>query len=188
MLEMNKLAMTHHVQRVAHRGGAALAPENTLAAFRNAFNFPIDAIELDVHMSRDGHAIVFHDNTVDKLTNGTGNILELDFAYLRSLNAAAHFPGGWPQPQQWKELEPDRPAEEAGVALAPHAGLSAVAVVGHEPNLSELASHLLTGEADAVGIRLKKGGVICIDVGGHLEPGSVTLLWMATPRILRSLG
>jgi glycerophosphoryl diester phosphodiesterase len=92
--------MNNHVQRVAHRGGSHLAPENTLAAFRNALTLPIDAIELDVHMSRDGRAIVFHDYTVDKLTNGYGNILDLDFAYLRSLNAAAHFPGGWPEPQQ----------------------------------------------------------------------------------------
>ena len=90
----------NHIQRVAHRGGSALAPENTLAAFRNALTLPIDAIELDVHMSRDGHAIVFHDYTVEKKTNGSGNILDLDFAYLRSLNAAAHFPGGWPEPQQ----------------------------------------------------------------------------------------
>lgn len=92
--------MKHPVQLVAHRGGSHLAPQNTLAAFRNALNFPIDAIELDVHMSRDGHAIVFHDNTVEKLTDGKGNILDLDFAYLRSLNAAAHFPGGWPDAQQ----------------------------------------------------------------------------------------
>jgi glycerophosphoryl diester phosphodiesterase len=92
--------MTNHPQRVAHRGGSHLAPQNTLAAFRNALTLPVDAIELDVHMSRDGHAIVFHDYTVDKLTNGHGNILDLDFAYLRSLNAAAHFPGGWPEPQQ----------------------------------------------------------------------------------------
>ena len=99
-----KIIMSNAVQRVAHRGGAALAPENTLAAFRNALNFPVDAIELDVHMSRDGHAIVFHDYTVDKRTNGNGNILDLDFAYLRSLNAAAHFPGGWPQPEQLPTL------------------------------------------------------------------------------------
>src|SRR5438105_1803562 len=92
--------MQHHLQRVAHRGGRQLAPENTLAAFRNALTLSIDAIELDVHMSRDGHAIVFHDYTVEKRTNGSGNILDLDFAYLRSLNAAAHFPGGWPEPQQ----------------------------------------------------------------------------------------
>src|SRR5437764_2201075 len=92
--------MSNHIQRVAHRGGAQLAPEDTLAAFRNALTLPIDAIELDVHMSRDGHAIVFHDYTVEKKTNGIGNILDLDFAYLRSLNAAAHFPGGWPEPLQ----------------------------------------------------------------------------------------
>src|SRR5581483_4903888 len=92
--------MKDFIQLVAHRGGSRLAPQNTLAAFRNALNFPIDAIELDVHMSRDGHAIVFHDYTVEKLTNGTGNILDLDFDYLRGLNAAAHFPGGWSEPQQ----------------------------------------------------------------------------------------
>jgi glycerophosphoryl diester phosphodiesterase len=92
--------MSNHVQRVAHRGGSHLAPQNTLAAFRNALTLPIDAIECDVHMSCDGHPIVFHDYTVDKITDGHGNILDLDFAYLRSLNAAAHFPGGWPEPQQ----------------------------------------------------------------------------------------
>src|ERR1700674_1431171 len=92
--------MQRSLQRVAHRGGSHLAPENTLAAFSNALTFPVDAIELDVHLSRDGYPIVFHDYTVDKRTNGTGNILDLDFAYLRGLNAAAHFPGGWPEPQQ----------------------------------------------------------------------------------------
>ncbi|MDQ2714373.1 MAG: glycerophosphodiester phosphodiesterase [Chloroflexota bacterium] len=92
--------MDTHIQRVAHRGGAALAPENTLAAFRHALSLPVDAIELDVQMSRDGQGIVFHDNTVEKRTDGQGNILDLDFAYLRSLNAAAHFPGGWPEPLQ----------------------------------------------------------------------------------------
>jgi glycerophosphoryl diester phosphodiesterase len=92
--------MTHHIQKVAHRGGAGLAPQNTLAAFRNALTLPVDAIELDVQMTRDGHLIVFHDNTVDKLTNGSGNMLDLDFSYLRSLNAAAHFRGEWPEPQR----------------------------------------------------------------------------------------
>jgi glycerophosphoryl diester phosphodiesterase len=83
------------MQRIAHRGGAHLAPENTVAAFQHALTLPVDAVELDIQMSRDGHLIVFHDHTVERLTNGKGNILDLDFAYLRSLNAAAHFPGGW---------------------------------------------------------------------------------------------
>lgn len=84
--------MSHHIQRVAHRGGSHLAPENTLAAFRNALTLPIDAIEFDVHMTRDGQAIVFHDNIIERSTNGKGNILDLDYAYLSSLNAA-HFHG-----------------------------------------------------------------------------------------------
>ncbi|HEY4388854.1 MAG TPA: glycerophosphodiester phosphodiesterase [Ktedonobacteraceae bacterium] len=88
------------LQRVAHRGGAGLAPENTLAAFRNALTLPIDAVELDVQMSRDGHALVFHDATMERLTDGQGNMLDLDYEYLRSLNASAHFRGGWPEPQQ----------------------------------------------------------------------------------------
>jgi Glycerophosphoryl diester phosphodiesterase len=87
-------------QLVAHRGGAQLAPENTLAAFRNALTMAADTIELDVQMSHDGQMIVFHDETVDRVTDGTGNILDLDFAELRSLNAAARFPGGWPLPEQ----------------------------------------------------------------------------------------
>ena len=92
--------MNHYIHRVAHRGGAQLAPENTIAAFLNALSLPIDAIELDVHMSRDGHVIVFHDNQVNKHTNGSGNLLDLDLAYLRRLDAAARHPGGWPDPQQ----------------------------------------------------------------------------------------
>ncbi len=88
------------IRRVAHRGGAALAPENTLAAFQHALNFHIDAIELDVQMSRDGHLVVFHDDTLERLTNGQGEIADHDLAYLRSLNAAAHFPGGWSEVQR----------------------------------------------------------------------------------------
>lgn len=87
-------------QKVAHRGGAALAPENTMAAFRHALTLPVDTIEFDVQMSQDGYALVFHDETVERLTDGQGNLLDLDLAYLRSLNAAAHFPGGWSEVQQ----------------------------------------------------------------------------------------
>lgn len=91
--------------RVAHRGGSVLAPENTLAAFRNALTMPVDMLELDVQMSRDGYPIVFHDATIDRLTNGEGNILDLDFVQLRSLNAATNFVGGWPQFEQIPTLQ-----------------------------------------------------------------------------------
>ncbi len=87
-------------QRVAHRGGSALAPENTMAAFRQAATLPVDAIELDVQMSRDGQAIVFHDETLERLTNGQGNILDCDLTYLRTLSASTHFVGGEFEPQR----------------------------------------------------------------------------------------
>ncbi len=97
--------MAQRLQRIAHRGGSLIAPENTLAAFRNALTMPVDYIELDVQMSRDGRLIVFHDATVDRLTDGSGNILDLDFEYLRSLNVAAKFPGGWPEPERIPTLQ-----------------------------------------------------------------------------------
>src|SRR5438874_2306952 len=130
--------MNKHMQRVAHRGGSQLAPENTLAAFRNALTLPIDAIELDVHMSRDGHAIVFHDYTIDGRTDGHGNILDLDFAYLRSLNAAAHFPGGWPEPQQIptlrEVLDLARGHLQVYIEIKPSKRNGAY---GHYPNIAE---------------------------------------------------
>jgi glycerophosphoryl diester phosphodiesterase len=97
---LEKILMNFALQKVAHRGGSALAPENTLAAFRHALALSADAIELDVQMSRDGHAIVFHDETVERLTDGRGNVLDLDLAALQALNAAAHFAGGWLQPER----------------------------------------------------------------------------------------
>ncbi|HEX7734370.1 MAG TPA: glycerophosphodiester phosphodiesterase family protein [Ktedonobacteraceae bacterium] len=99
-----RVSLTSTCQRVAHRGGAALAPENTLAAFRHVRTLPVDALELDVQISRDGHLIVFHDETVERLTGGQGNILDLNLAALRELDVAAHFAGGWPEPQRMPSL------------------------------------------------------------------------------------
>lgn len=79
---------------VAHRGGAALAPENTLGAFENALKLGVDMVECDVHLSKDGELIVMHDFTVTRTTNGTGEIRDLTLAELKQLNAAAKFIGG----------------------------------------------------------------------------------------------
>ena len=58
----------------AHRGGAALAPENTLAAFDNGLALGADGIELDVHLSRDGSVVVHHDRTLDRTTRLSGPV------------------------------------------------------------------------------------------------------------------
>jgi glycerophosphoryl diester phosphodiesterase len=58
----------------AHRGGAALAPENTMAAFDNGLALGADGLELDVHLSRDGRVVVHHDRTLDRRTALRGPI------------------------------------------------------------------------------------------------------------------
>lgn len=75
----------------AHRGACSHAPENTLAAFELALTQQADAIELDVKLSADSHVVVHHDATVDRTTNGRGQIKELTLAELRTLDAGSPF-------------------------------------------------------------------------------------------------
>src|SRR5919112_42952 len=82
---------------LAHRGASALVPENTIEAFRLAVEAGAGGLELDVHMTRDGHIVVIHDATVDRTTNGTGAISEMTLAELRGPDAGYNFsPDGGP--------------------------------------------------------------------------------------------
>ncbi len=69
--------------RVAHRGSAGLAPENTLAAFRQSLAFKPDAVELDLHMSQDGALIVAHDPNLKRVTGTVGEIHGLTLAQIQ---------------------------------------------------------------------------------------------------------
>ena len=60
----------------AHRGGSALAPENTITAFDNGLALGADGLELDVHLSRDGAVVVHHDRTLDRTTTLRGPIAD----------------------------------------------------------------------------------------------------------------
>jgi glycerophosphoryl diester phosphodiesterase len=75
----------------AHRGGAALAPENTIAAFDNGLASGADGIELDVRMSRDGVVVVHHDATVERTTGQQGAVERLDARELARLDAGYGF-------------------------------------------------------------------------------------------------
>lgn len=75
----------------AHRGASAYAPENTLASFELAIQQGADAIELDAKLSADGHAIVFHDLTVDRTTGAQGRVQDMSLAHLRALDAGSSF-------------------------------------------------------------------------------------------------
>jgi phosphohistidine phosphatase len=70
--------------------------------------------------------------------------------------------------------------------LAPYAAAESVALVGHEPDLSGLASFLIGGGDDAR-LQLKKGGVIYLRFDGEVQPAAARLLWLLTPAILREL-
>ncbi|MBZ4371003.1 glycerophosphodiester phosphodiesterase [Corallococcus sp. AS-1-6] len=77
---------------IAHRGGALLAPENTLEAFQRAVHtHRTDMLELDVHLSRDGEVIVAHDDTLERCTDGEGPLAALTLAELRKLDAGYRF-------------------------------------------------------------------------------------------------
>ncbi len=75
----------------AHRGASALAPENTLEAFRLAVEAGAGGLELDVHMSRDGEVVVIHDATVDRTTDGSGAVAGMTLGELRGLDAGYRF-------------------------------------------------------------------------------------------------
>ena len=72
---------------VGHRGAAGLEPENTLRGFARALELGVDAVELDVRMTRDGEAVVMHDARVDRTTDGSGRVRKLSLERVRTLNA-----------------------------------------------------------------------------------------------------
>ena len=76
---------------IAHRGGGGIAPENTLWAFSNALRVGADVLELDFHRSKDNVLVVIHDESVDRTTDGSGLVKEMDLRQIRSLNAGYRF-------------------------------------------------------------------------------------------------
>src|SRR5215831_5837368 len=61
----------------AHRGGAALWPENSLLAFRQALALGVDALEFDLHMTADGEVVVMHDATLERTTTASGRVRDV---------------------------------------------------------------------------------------------------------------
>ncbi|RAL22499.1 glycerophosphodiester phosphodiesterase [Thermoflavimicrobium daqui] len=76
---------------IAHQGGELLAPADTLAAFEKAHRLNVDVLELDIHMTKDGHLVTIHDDTVDRTTNGKGRVDELSLKELQRLDAGYRF-------------------------------------------------------------------------------------------------
>jgi glycerophosphoryl diester phosphodiesterase len=76
---------------IAHRGGAGLFPENTLYAFEQSWKMGVDVLELDVRETADGKLIIMHDRTVNRTTDGSGQISEMTLETVKKLNAGYRF-------------------------------------------------------------------------------------------------
>ena len=81
----------HQRRLYAHRGASAERPENTMPAFARAAEIGVDALEMDVHLTRDGHLIVSHDETATRMTGAQVAWAEIDLADARRLDAGWGF-------------------------------------------------------------------------------------------------
>ena len=94
---------------------------------------------------------------------------------------------GWPAPERFPALEPDVPPEKVVLGLESFAGKDSIALSGHRPGLHELAVYLLTGDSGGADMKIKKGGVVCIEFDDAPKPGAGTLRWLFTPKVLRNI-
>lgn len=76
---------------IAHRGGSFEAPENTILAFENAVKLGVQAIETDIHTTKDGVLVLFHDHILERTTNGKGLLKDKTWAELEKLDAGFYF-------------------------------------------------------------------------------------------------
>jgi phosphohistidine phosphatase len=118
--------------------------------------------------------------TVDRL---------LSSAYARAWETAEilHDETRWPKPEPSAPLEADRSPEDAFDLLQKLDATGSLALVGHEPLLSMLASRLLTGENDLVRLELKKGSILVLELTAVPGRQAAVLRWSLSPKVLRKL-
>ena len=76
-----------HMEIIGHRGGASIGPENTLACYKKGIEVGADIIEIDIHLTKDSHIVICHDQSIDRTTNGKGLIREMTLDEIRQYRA-----------------------------------------------------------------------------------------------------
>ena len=74
------------IKIIGHRGASEYEPENTIPAFEKAAKLKMWGVECDIHTLKDGNIIVFHDDDVERMTNGSGKISNMNLLEIKSLN------------------------------------------------------------------------------------------------------
>lgn len=91
------LPVPDHLLIFAHRGASGYAPENTMASFKLANELGADYIEIDLQMTKDGHLVALHDDSVDRTTNGKGKVFLYTLDELKQLDAGSWFNEEFPR-------------------------------------------------------------------------------------------
>jgi glycerophosphoryl diester phosphodiesterase len=104
---------------IAHRGDRAHAPENTLESLRQALAKGVDALEFDVHLSRDGVPVLIHDPTLDRTTDGRGAVDQRSVAELKTLDAGARFTADGGKSFPWRNRGVRIPTLEEALGAVP---------------------------------------------------------------------
>lgn len=110
-----------HPLVLAHRGGRALGPENTIAAFDLGMAAGADGLELDVQLSRDGRVVVCHDPTLDRTTDAVGPLADRTAAELAMVNASLRY--GIDLEWSWTGVPAGLPTLDEVLARYPDASL-----------------------------------------------------------------
>ncbi|PGK33939.1 glycerophosphodiester phosphodiesterase [Bacillus anthracis] len=87
---------SNHIKNIAHRGASAYAPEHTIQAYTLGQQLKGDYIEIDLQMTKDGHLVAMHDETVNRTTNGAGIVKEHTLEEIKQLNAGSFFNEKYP--------------------------------------------------------------------------------------------
>ena len=155
----------------AHRGGAKLAPENTLPAIDNGMALGSDGLEIDVQLSADGIPVVIHDHTLDRTTDRSGPVSALTAAELARVDAGYRF-----------EIDGKHPFRGQGIGvplldevLAKHQTRVIIEMKGGQPELARAVAASIR-KADAL-------DRICV---GSFYQGSIDAIRAASPAIVTS--
>ena len=156
----------------AHRGGARLAPENTMAAIDNGMSLGADGLEIDVQLSADGVPVVIHDQTLDRTTDRAGAVRALTASELARVDAAFHFETDGEHPFRGQGI--GIPMLDDVLAKYPKARVI-IEMKGGQPELARAVAASIH-QADAI-------DRICV---GSFHQGSIDTIRAEAPDIITS--